>query len=365
MSKNEQRIFELIQQNPFLSQNALAEMMGLSRSSVANVIASLTQQGYLKGRAYIIQPPSSIVCIGAANVDKKIKTLEPLKSHTSNPVTSSISIGGVARNVAENLGRLGNAVSLLSVCGDDAEWQRIYAHSSPFINLDRVARLEGKSTGTYTALLDANGEMYLGLADMSIYQYLDPHYLAQQTALFQYCRCIVADLNLSQSSLEYLGQVAQKYQKQLILIAVSEPKMANLPQNLTAIDSFIVNLGEAKAYFNRPLNTPAEIEQAVQDWLHLGIKQVILTTGSKQLLVGTQQNIKWYGVKSLAPDQIVDVTGAGDSFSAAFIDALLAEKPQDECVLAGLTNAYHTIQSIHTVRPNLTRHQLTQEMQEY
>ena len=52
-----------------------------------------------------------LFCIGAANVDRKFYVHKDLVAETSNPVTSTRSIGGVARNIAENLGRLGETVA--------------------------------------------------------------------------------------------------------------------------------------------------------------------------------------------------------------------------------------------------------------
>lgn len=62
---------------------------------------------------------SYVLCIGGMNVDKKVQLLENLVLETSNPVVSSLSAGGVSRNIAENLGRLGLPVKMLSVAGND------------------------------------------------------------------------------------------------------------------------------------------------------------------------------------------------------------------------------------------------------
>ena len=56
---------------------------------------------------------SYVLCIGGMNVDKKVQLLENLVLETSNPVVSSLSAGGVSRNIAENLGRLGVPVKML------------------------------------------------------------------------------------------------------------------------------------------------------------------------------------------------------------------------------------------------------------
>ena len=70
------------------------------------IISGLIKKKYILGKAYIVNEEDSIICIGAANVDRKFYCDTDLQSMTSNPVKSTKSIGGVARNIAENLGDL-------------------------------------------------------------------------------------------------------------------------------------------------------------------------------------------------------------------------------------------------------------------
>ena len=70
----EKQILHHIKINPFISQQELSAKVGLSRSAVANYIANLTKRGEIKGRAYILQEESSIVCIGGANTGRKART---------------------------------------------------------------------------------------------------------------------------------------------------------------------------------------------------------------------------------------------------------------------------------------------------
>lgn len=365
MTDNERMIFELIRQNPFISQQELANKVGLSRSAVANLISSLVKKEYLLGKAYIFNERSSVVCIGAANLDKKIKTEHELQGYTSNPITSKVSIGGVVRNVAENLGRLEQEVVLISTVGNDPEWSRIKALSSPFMNTESVITIEGQSTGCYTALLDIDGEMYLGLADMSIYDQFKPELLIKQQHYLRNAKCLVVDLNCPKETVEFLCAYALKQQIKLAIIAVSEPKMAHLPKQLAGVDCLFINKGELGAFVGRLLDSEEKLKDAITEVLGYGVKQIILTAGAKGVLSATANSYNWYNVKQIAPSEIVDVTGAGDSFSAAFIDAWLQEQDEQQCILAGMTNAYHTIQSEFTVRPNLTKAQLQIEMENF
>lgn len=49
----EHQILNHIRINPFISQQELSTKVGLSRSAVANYIATLTRRGEIEGRAYI------------------------------------------------------------------------------------------------------------------------------------------------------------------------------------------------------------------------------------------------------------------------------------------------------------------------
>ena len=63
---------------------------------------------------------SRFVVIGGANVDIMGIADHPLRPQDSNPGTIRTMLGGVGRNLAENLARLGENVSLVSVVGDDS-----------------------------------------------------------------------------------------------------------------------------------------------------------------------------------------------------------------------------------------------------
>ena len=83
------------------------------------------------GKAYVLNEDYPIVCIGAANVDRKFYVHKDLVAETSSPVTSTRSIGGVARNIAENLGGSWRNGRFLSASGQDSEWEMIKRLSTP------------------------------------------------------------------------------------------------------------------------------------------------------------------------------------------------------------------------------------------
>ena len=70
-----------------------------------------------------------ICVVGGANVDIFLSPYKKLKLRDSNPGQLRISCGGVGRNIAENLARLGNDVKLLTVLGNDGNAELIKSNA--------------------------------------------------------------------------------------------------------------------------------------------------------------------------------------------------------------------------------------------
>jgi len=312
-SKKDQ-LYELVRANPFISQNDLALQLQLSRSAVAGHIASLIRERRLLGRAYVLPGSRQVACFGAANLDRKLRSIGALAMGTSNPARQDESFGGVARNIAENLARLGTPVSLMTVVGDDAAGQALLAHAEAAgIDTRDTLKLDHACSGTYTAVLDAHGEMVLALADMALYDALSADVLAAR-APRALPALMVADLNLPHDTLIALLIEARRDAVALVMVAVSQPKMTRLPQRLDGLRLLILNLGELETRVGTPLRTDADFAAACALVQAQGAHDVIVTRGSDGVLYTRAGGI---GFLAARPAQVVDVTGAGDAFAAA------------------------------------------------
>lgn len=304
-----------------------------------------------------------IICIGGANIDRKLYVKDRIMAETSNPVTSSKSVGGVARNIAENLGRLGEPVTFLTVRGADTDWLEINRVSASFMDLTHVEEIPGSATGSYTAVLDPLGDLSIALADMDIFDQLTPALLAEKVDVLKTAKCIVADLNCSQEAIEYLREFALMHQIPFAIIPVSSPKINHLPEVFEGVEWLIVNRDETETYFGIEMDSEAKWREAVSMWRAKGIPNVIVTNGKKGVMASAHdEEIKHY--EAILTPGVVDVTGAGDSFCSAVIHSWLAGKTLDEVVQAGLVNSHKTIQSKYTVRHELSKQQLQKDVEE-
>jgi pseudouridine kinase len=350
-----QQLLELIRANPFIAQQELAASLGLSRSAVAGYIAGLIREGKLLGRAYVLPglpDRRPVTCIGAANLDRKLRSLAGIALHTSNPASQSESFGGVARNIAENLARLGTSVALLTATGKDSSGAALLAHAQSLgIDTGGTLQVEDLASGTYTAVLDQDGEMVVALADMALYDRLDAAFVDSRQARIADSALIVADLNLPLEAVEAVLAQARRLEAPLVLVAVSEPKMARLPRDLSGVRLLIMNRGELAARVGRELGSETELDAAVAEVRAQGARDLIVTRGAEGVIFTRGGDI----VRLYAHGaEVVDVTGAGDAFAAAVCWSLLQDA--DDLELAcrrGLKLSALTLGVAETVHPQL------------
>jgi pseudouridine kinase len=349
LSKKDQ-LYELIRANPFISQQDLAVQLGLSRSAVAGHIAGLIRERRLLGRAYVMPGSRPIACIGAANLDRKLRSLATLTMGTSNPARQDESFGGVARNIAENLARLGAPVALATAIGDDSSGQALLAHAEAAgIDTRGTLRLDHTCSGTYTAVLDDHGQMLVALADMALFDAITPDFLANRRPR-ALAALTVADLNLPRETVAALLDEARRDGVPLVVVAVSQPKMARLPQDLHGLRLLILNQGELETRIGAPIVTEADFAAACALVQAQGAQDVIVTRGAAGVLYTRAGG--GGGQLAAAEGRIVDVTGAGDAFSAAVCWSLF--HGSDDLELAcrrGLKLSAMTLECEETVCP--------------
>ncbi len=362
LTKNEARVLEIIKEDPFISQLKLASRLDLTRSTVASVISSLTQKHYLLGRAYMVNESNQIICIGGMNIDRKFVLDGPLVAKTSNPASCHVSVGGVGRNVAENLGRLQVNVSMLSMAGDDQDYQIIKEASQPYVDMNLVHLDPNYRTGTYNAVLDNTGEMQVAMADMEVCDHLTLDWLHQYQALIQGAKHLILDLNPPKETISQVIEWAQARDIPLHIVPVSSPKMTHLPDDLQGVHWMIVNQDESEAYFNRQVESKEDLIDLAQAWIDRGVRQVAITRGKEATYYLSHTGEEaWLEPPHL--DHIQDVTGAGDAYAAGIIYGSIQDLPEIESIRLGMANAYHTIQSDQTVRPNLSPSRIMDESQ--
>jgi len=361
-NKNELIVLKILQANPYTNQKDIAQQMGLSRPAVANHISSLQNKGYILGKPYVLSTGKYITCIGGANMDHTFKLDQEMILGTSNPITSSLSFGGVIRNVAENLSRLDSKVSLMSVVGNDAHGESLIESSSKIMEVFAVDKLKDQTTGGYYSIIDLKGNMKVGYADMSINSAMNRGWILEHKRHLYMSSWIVTDLNVSKEAVESLIEFRRQEDIPLAIIGVSSPKMKHLPKDIKGIDIIICNKDETQIYFN---TTNENAEELCALWLEAGVNKAVVTDGTKGSYFGENKQVFHQSAFMIAEENIVDVTGAGDSFSSGIIYGLSTNHSFQESVRLGAMSSSLTIQEPFAVNPKLSIHLIKKELNKY
>ncbi len=361
LTERERKLLERLTENPFLTQVQLAEEIGLSRSATANLLSGLQQKGYIEGKAYVLRKSVGITCIGGANVDHKALLLGPHQPGTSNPIRSVRSPGGVMRNLAENLGRLGEDVHLMTIVGNDADGSYLLDNSVGLFSTHLTDRSESGQTGSYHAILATDGSLVAGYADMEICEHMDREWIESKRADFRRSKWVVADGNLDAGALEALVEYARTDAFQLCLIGVSAPKMKRMPRDLKGLDVMICNVDESQSYFE---TDEVKAERLCRLWLDAGVKKAVVTAGAGSVAYGEDQ-VHLMETETLRAEDIEDVTGAGDAFSAGVLYGLAHGESLKKACHYGAANAKSTIRSKDSVQRDLTKEKLIEEEKKY
>lgn len=362
MSEKELAVINMIQKNPFLSQQEMADFLNVSRPALANLVSGLIKKGKIMGRAYILPKENEIHCIGGANVDRKFYLQHSVKLGTSNPSNVSESVGGVARNVGENLGRLGHQVRLFTTIGNDADGHMIEQASHEFMNLQSIEYIPNQLTGSYSAVIEPSGELVIAMANMNIYEQLNVKYIHKHLSTLTQATLIVIDLNCPKETVEFVRKLSQTKGIPLAIIPVSSPKMNRMPDELQGVEWLICNRDEATTYLRKPVENFEECRGAVQSLLDLGAKHAIVTAGDKGVYAGSRLDGILH-IPALSTEEIQDVTGAGDALVAALLHGWISGLSLPQSIQLGIVNASKTLKSTFTVRKDLTAANLIQELE--
>lgn len=349
MTQRERQILQLIESNPMISQQELAETLGITRSSVAVHISNLMSKGYVAGRGYVLRSGSYAVVVGGVNVDIGGKSFAPLVAEDSNPGTVSVSLGGVGRNIAHNLSLMGTDVRMLTAYGDDIHGQKVAASCSELgIDVSHARRITGGTTSTYLYLTDEKGEMALAVSDMEICKKITPTYLAGNLSLLQNAQVVVADTNIPEESLVYL---AENCTAPLFCDPVSTIKAEKLRPILHRIHTLKPNRLEAELLSGVKIENREDVAAAADKLLELGVHRLFISLGAEGLYAAMGKERLWLPTR---PGQMVNTNGCGDASMAAIVWAYLEGMDLRTTALAALSAGAIAMESDETINPAMS-----------
>lgn len=298
-------------------------------------------------------------------MDRSYRITGPVVLGSSNPAEGGTSYGGVARNVAENLARLGIGAALVSVIGDDVPG-RALLDDLDRLGIDRwaVRTLAGRTSATYGAVLGPDGELVLGVADMGILDEIVPERVTEALDRLDEGAWVFADANLPPATHARIAVARRTQRLRLAVDTVSVAKAGRLPSDLGAIDLLFTNRDEARALLldrGREARgaAPEDLAAALLD---AGVGAVVMGVGPEGQVLATADGV--VAIPAL-PARVLEVSGAGDALVAATLAAVVEGVDLAEAALLGGAAAALTTEVATAVHPELSKERIRAVVQQH
>ncbi len=303
-----------------------------------------------------------VLVIGAAGWDMVGKIRSDLVPHTSNPAHIRHSFGGTARNVAENLLRLGTPVTLMTVVGMDDTGDRIIkAMAEVGANVESVLRSAEYPTGSYLAVVNEAGKLEYGLDDMRLLSELSPRLIHEWEELFEQASMVFIDTNLSKEAIRTVMSIARRYKLRVCADPTSQLLAGKLIPYLSRLYMVVPNIREAAVLCKRK-SEPASRREAInaaKTLVSSGVEIAIVTMQEAGVCYATSQTSGY--VPPVRTD-IFDPTGAGDALTAAVLFGLINQMPIDDAVRLGVAAESLTMTYRGSVVPDLSLERLYDQL---
>lgn len=311
----ENEILKILTEEPFISHDEIANRLGITRSTVGVHILNLQKKGAILGRGYILAQESYICGVGSVNVDIYGKAKTPLKINYDHPSSITTNIGGVTHNILENLVHLGLPCKFISAIGDDLYGKAIIDECHRVgIDVSHFLKARNASSGVFMQVLDDQNDMYMALTDFTAMQQLSSEYLVSKSNVIQHARCVVCDPALDEKAMDCLLSLSDK----VYVDPTSQALAARLIDKIGQFYFAKPNRNELQVLSGYPTKTLQQVKIAAQSLIDQGLEKICVSLGDKGCYYLDRSGNERCCCFP-AEQQIVNASGAGDAFMAAFI----------------------------------------------
>lgn len=223
--------------------------------------------------------------------------------------------GGKGANQAVAAAKLGADILMVSKVGDDMFADNTIRNFQSYgINTKYVSKMPQVSSGVAPIFVHSSSQNAI-LVIKGANEYLTPYDIDKAKDAIMECGLIVLQLEVPLETVYYAIDLGNKYNIPVLLNPA--PAVADLDiEYACRCDFFMPNETELETLVGEPVQTIEQIKNAANILLNKGLKNVIVTMGSKGALWLSQHGDEAF-IESVKVNAI-DASGAGDAFIGCF-----------------------------------------------
>ncbi|MEN8194220.1 MAG: carbohydrate kinase family protein [Bacteroidota bacterium] len=296
-----------------------------------------------------MQRQKIITVVGASNVDITGFSNEKLIYQDANIGTMKTSVGGVGRNIAENLLRLGFTINLISVFGDDPLSKYLIKSCKDIeLTIENSLFLQNASASTFLATMDENNDLAVGISAMDIYDQIDNEFILSRIPIINRSDYVVLETNMPENILQLIAD--NVIEAKLVLDTVSGVKALKAKNILSKLYILKTNLIEAQMLSGMEVTESKDYDKLVSFFLDQGVQNVFITLGKEGVVFGNKEIIKTH--KPIRT-KVTNTIGAGDSFVSGLIYGDSKAYSIEEVARYGMASASINVQHDSAVSPEM------------
>ncbi|HJT66891.1 MAG TPA: PfkB family carbohydrate kinase [Pyrinomonadaceae bacterium] len=290
---------------------------------------------------------SSVVVVGSIFLDYKCFRNESPGIAVDK---TRVSHGGVARNIAENLGWLGVNVELIAL-SEATVTADLIAKRLRRAGVKLKVRNVAGGIGNFIATLDESGALVASTAVLPPFELLSWNFLNQHRNSLAHAKYIVVETGLPVDLLKRVFAEASRNNVPVCGVPTRLDQISLREQRAELIgllDCLVLNNREAAMMLDEPVDNDADAFHAAEQLQREGARAVVITLGARGVVAVNGKTAP--RLHPAPPARVLDTTGAGDAFVAGLIGGLAVGRSFADGISCGLTMAHRTVETLDTVK---------------
>lgn len=320
-----------------------------------------------KGKAF------EVTVVGGSNLDYVVSLEDAELKMDGRMLMGKInqSGGGVGRNIADALGKLGVNPFFVSAVGTDLFGKFLLDSTIPHLSSKGILTSDTSNTATCSVLCDRTGECQLLVGDMKVHDLISKNYVRIHEETIKQSSLVVFDGNLPVETIDFLLVLCSEnsipaWFEPTDIIRAQKPFINKTSPPPAFISPNYLEFLEILKILKPSNNETCAIDFQSEDFLNTCVNEaysiaeiihnVIITLGRNGILIVRKgdkrdsffipdengnmryKNImkpishRLYKPNKIITDEVVNVSGAGDCFASGFISAMLKGHDEESCV---------------------------------